>query len=85
MSQLETGINMDKISMIYTGRNKNKNNNTSSYYDKDEEIKNHFLDDDKSIKHKNNNIKTNDSRNNISNYLKNYNTISYNDNSKRNK
>ena len=85
LSQLETGINMDKISMIYTGSNKNKNNNTSSYYDKDEEIKIHFLDDDKSIKHKNNNIKTNDSRNNISNYLKNYNTISYNDNSKRNK
>ena len=85
LSQLETGINMDKISMIYTGSNKNKNNNTSSYYDKDEEIKIHFLDDDKSIKHKNLNIKTNDSRNNNSNYLKNYNTISYNDNSKRNK
>ena len=85
LSQLETGINMDKISMIYTGSNKNKNNNTSSYYDKDEEIKIHFLDDDKRIKHKNHNIKTNDSRNNNSNYLKNFNTISYNDNSKRNK
>ena len=85
LSQLETGINMDKISMIYTGSNKNKNNNTSSFYDKDEEIKIHFLDDDKSIKHKNHNIKTNDSRNNNSNYLKNFNTISYNDNSKRNK
>ena len=84
LSQLETGINMDKISMIYTGSNKNKNNNTSSYYDKDEEIKIHFLDDDKSIKHKNHNIKTNDSRNN-NNYMKNFNTISYNDNSKRNK
>ena len=85
LSQLETGINMDKICMIYTGNNKNKNNNTSSYYDKDEEIKIHFLDDDKSIKHKNHNIKINDSRNNNSNYLKNFNTISYNDNSKRNK
>jgi hypothetical protein len=84
LSQLETGINMDKISMIYTGSNKNKNNNTSSFYDKDEEIKIHFLDDDKSIKHKNHNIKTNDSRNN-NNYMKNFNTISYNDNSKRNK
>ena len=57
LSQLETGINMDKISMIYNGSNKNKNN--SSYYDKDEEIKIHFLDEEKSIK---NNLK-NQSRN----------------------
>jgi hypothetical protein len=81
LSQLETGINMDKISMIYTGSNKNKNNNTSSFYDKDEEIKIHFLDDDKSIKH-NKHIKLNESRNN-NNDLRNYNTISYKDNSKR--
>ena len=79
LSQLETGINMDKISMIYTGSNKNKN--TSSFYDKDEEIKIHFLDDDKSIKH-NKHIKLNESRNN-NNDLRNYNTISYKDNSKR--
>ena len=85
LSQLETGINMDKISMIYTGSNKNKNNNnTSSFYDKDEEIKIHFLDDDKSLKNKNHHIILNNSRNNNSNYLKNYNTISYNDNSKTN-
>ena len=86
LSQLETGINMDKISMIYTGSNKNKNNNTSSFYDKDEEIKIHFLDDDKSIKYMKNKNKNNInySRNN-NNYMKNYNTISYNDNSKRNK
>ena len=79
LSQLETGINMDKISMIYTGSNKNKN--TSSFYDKDEEIKIHFLDDDKSIKH-NKHIKLNESRNN-NNDLRNYNTISYKDNRKR--
>ena len=84
LSQLETGINMDKISMIYTGSNKNKNNNTSSFYDKDEEIKIHFLDDDKSIKYMKNQNNINNSRNN-NNYMKNYNTISYNDNSKRNK
>ena len=84
LSQLETGINMDKISMIYTGSNKNKNNNTSSFYDKDEEIKIHFLDDDKSIKYMKNKNNINNSRNN-NNYMKNYNTISYNDNSKRNK
>ena len=84
LSQLETGINMDKISMIYTGSNKNKNNNTSSFYDKDEEIKIHFLDDDKSIKYLKNKNNINNSRNN-NNYMKNYNTISYNDNSKRNK
>ena len=57
LSQLETGINMDKISMIYNGSNKNKNN--SSYYDKDEEIKIHFLDEEKSIK----NNQKNESRN----------------------
>ena len=85
LSQLETGINMDKISMIYTGSNKNKNNNTSSFYDKDEEIKIHFLDDDKSIKYMKNKNNINNSRNNNNNYMKNYNTISYNDNSKRNK
>ena len=85
LSQLETGINMDKISMIYTGSNKNKNNNnSSSFYDKDEEIKIHFLDDDKSLKNKNHRVILNNSRNNNSNYLKNYNTISYNGNSKTN-
>ena len=86
LSQLETGINMDKISMI-SNKNKNKNNNNnnnnSSYYDKDEEIKIHFLDDDNSIK-QNNNKKLNNSRN-YKKDLKNFNTISYNDNSKRNK
>ena len=39
---------MDKISMIYTGNNRNN----SSYYDKDEEIKIHFYDDDQSFKNK---------------------------------
>ena len=48
LSQLQTGINMDKISMIYTGSNRNN----SSYYDKDEEIKIHFYDDDQSLKNK---------------------------------
>ena len=41
LSQLQTGINMDKISMI----NKGSNHNNSSYYDKDEEIKIHFYDE----------------------------------------
>ena len=48
LSQFQTGINMDKISMIYTGNNRNN----SSYYDKDEEIKIHFYDDDQSFKNK---------------------------------
>ena len=48
LSQLQTGINMDKISMIYTGSNRNN----SSYYDKNEEIKIHFYDDDQSLKNK---------------------------------
>ena len=74
---------MDKISMI-SNKNKNKNiNNNSSYYDKDEEIKIHFLDDDNSIK-QNNNKKLDNSRN-YKKDLRNFNTISYNDNSKRNK
>ena len=84
LSQLETGINMDKISMISNkNKNKNINNNNSSYYDKDEEIKIHFLDDDNSIK-QNNNKKLDNSRN-YKKDLRNFNTISYNDNSKRNK
>ena len=48
LSQLQTGINMDKISMIYNGSNRNN----SSYYDKNEEIKIHFYDDDQSLKNK---------------------------------
>ena len=49
LSQLQTGINMDKISMINNGSNRNNN---SSYYDKDEEIKIHFYNDDQSIQNK---------------------------------
>ena len=83
LSQLETGINMDKISMIYNGSNKNKNN--SSYYDKDEEIKIHFLDEEKSIK---NNLK-NQSRNvGIKNKneseIRNNKTFTYGSNNKNN-
>ena len=83
LSQLETGINMDKISMIYNGSNKNKNN--SSYYDKDEEIKIHFLDEEKSIK---NNLK-NQSRNvginnKNENELRNNKTFTYGSNNKNN-
>ena len=48
LSQFQTGINMDKISMIYNGSNRNN----SSNYDKDEEIKIHFYDDDQSFKNK---------------------------------
>jgi hypothetical protein len=81
LSQLETGINMDKISMIYNGSNKNKNN--SSYYDKDEEIKIHFLDDEKSIKNKNQ--KTNQSRNVANqNEIRNNKTFTYSNNNKNN-
>ena len=84
LSQLETGINMDKISMIYNGSNKNKNN--SSYYDKDEEIKIHFLDDEKSKKSNKNNIKNGQSRNiNNKNEIKNNKTFTYSDNYKKNK
>ena len=84
LSQLETGINMDKISMIYDGNNKNKNNN-SSYYDKDEEIKIHFLDEDKSIKMKND-IKKIKTRNiNTNNEIKNNKTFSYINLNKKNK
>ena len=83
LSQLETGINMDKISMIYNGSNKNKNN--SSYYDKDEEIKIHFLDEEKSIK----NNQKNESRNvGIKNKneseIKNNKTFTYGSNNKNN-
>ena len=79
LSQLETGINMDKISMIYTKSNKNNN----SYYDKDEEIKIHFLDDENSIKDKKN-IKNNQSRNIYNkNEIKNNKTFNYDN--KRNK
>ena len=49
LSQLQTGINMDKISMINNGSNRNNN---SSYYDKDEEIKIHFYNDDQSLQNK---------------------------------
>ena len=48
LSQLQTGINLDKISMIYTGSNRNN----SSCYDKDEEIKIHFYDEDQSFKNR---------------------------------
>ena len=48
LSQLQTGINMDKISMIYKGSNKNN----SSYYDKDEEIKIHFYDEGQSFQNR---------------------------------
>ena len=48
LSQLQTGINLDKISMINTSSHRNN----SSCYDKDEEIKIHFYDDDYSIKNK---------------------------------
>ena len=48
LSQLQTGINLDKISMINTSSNRNN----SSCYDKDEEIKIHFYGDDYSIKNK---------------------------------
>ena len=83
LSQLETGINMDKISVIYNGSNKNKNN--SSYYDKDEEIKIHFLDEDKSIKKKIQK-KYNISRNyNEENELRNNKTFSYKDYNKKHK
>ena len=83
LSQLETGINMDKISMIYNGSNKNKNN--SSYYDKDEEIKIHFLDEEKSIK----NNQKNESRNvGIKNKneseIRNNKTFTYGSNNKNN-
>ena len=83
LSQLETGINMDKISMIYNGSNKNKNN--SSYYDKDEEIKIHFLDEEKSIK----NNQKNESRNvGIKNKneseIRNNKTFTYGNNNKNN-
>ena len=79
LSQLETGINMDKISMIYNKSNKNN----SSYYDKNEEIKIHFLDDEKSLKNKNN-VKINQSRNIYNkNEIKNNKTFNYDN--KRNK
>ena len=47
LSKLESGINMDKISIINT---KGNNHNNSSYYDKDEEIKIHFYEDEQSLK-----------------------------------
>ena len=50
LSQLQTGIDMDKISMIYNGSS--RNNNNISYYNKDEEIKIHFYDDDQSLQNK---------------------------------
>ena len=84
LSQLETGINMDKISMIYNGNNKNKNN--SSYYDKDEEIKIHFLDDEKSNKNNIKSTKKNESRNDYNkNEIRNNKTFTYSDNYKKNK
>ena len=50
LSQLQTGIDMDKISMIYNGSS--RNNNNISNYNKDEEIKIHFYDDDQSLQNK---------------------------------
>ena len=47
LSQLQTGINMEQISMI---NSKNKNN--SSYYDKNEEIKIHFYEDEQSVQNR---------------------------------
>ena len=83
LSQLETGINMDKISMIYNGSNKNKNN--SSYYDKDEEIKIHFLDEEKSIKNNQKNESRNVGINNKNeNELRNNKTFTYGSNNKNN-
>ena len=83
LSQLETGINMDKISMIYNGSNKNKNN--SSYYDKDEEIKIHFLDEEKSIKNNQKNESRNVGiKNKNENELRNNKTFTYGSNNKNN-
>ena len=48
LSQLQTGIDLDKISMINTSSRRNN----SSCYDKDEEIKIHFYNDDHSFKNK---------------------------------
>jgi len=59
LSKLESGINMDKISIINRGNN---NHNNSSYYDKDEEIKIHFYEDEQSLK---NNQKLKQKINNI--------------------
>ena len=83
LSQLETGINMDKISMIYNGSNKNKNN--SSYYDKDEEIKIHFLDEEKSIKNNQKNQSRNVGINNKNeSEIRNNKTFTYGSNNKNN-
>ena len=49
LSKLESGINMDKISIINT---KGNNHNNSSYYDKNEEIKIHFYEDEQSLKNR---------------------------------
>lgn len=59
LSKLESGINMDKISVINRGNN---NHNNSSYYDKNEEIKIHFYEDEQSLK---NNQKLKQKINNI--------------------
>ena len=82
LSQLETGINMDKISMIYNGSNKNKNN--SSYYDKDEEIKIHFLDEEKSIKNNQKNQSRNVGNNKNESEIRNNKTFTYGSNNKNN-
>ena len=83
LSQLETGINMDKISMIYNGSNKNKNN--SSYYDKDEEIKIHFLDEEKSIKNNQKNQSRNVGiKNKNESEIRNNKTFTYGSNNKNN-
>ena len=59
LSKLESGINMDKISIINRG---NINHNNSSYYDKDEDIKIHFYEDEQNLK---NNQKLKQKINNI--------------------
>ena len=48
LSQLQTVINMEQISMI----NSKNNKNNSSYYDKNEEIKIHFYEDEQSVQNR---------------------------------
>ena len=83
LSQLETGINMDKISMIYNKSNKDKNN--ISYYNNDEEIKIHFLDDEKSSKKKNQKPNYDSKKIINENEIRNNRTFSYNDYKTENK
>ena len=78
LSQLQTGINLDNISMI--NKSSNRNNNIS-YYDKDEEIKIHFYDDEQSFQNKkrfkDRINKINKKMNDIGINKKNYNTINF--------